>query len=274
MVSLRHVTSVLAAAAVLALAGGARADVPLLKDNYYEVGAAYSLGGYAFPLSHGDLGATGVRIYERNGFFGKALWTIFIGAAMALGQSNEVYLGSEYGPGYQIDYYREKTYEERAADEAARDQAMDAASSNEYQTDIQIFWPKDGLGQAKGYILSSYPFSFNLGSTSLDIGFQVARVEGPCRRDGAASDTTCHYSNFGMPLKWSIPLWSVAMLDFEADLNFLALGDDDERTVHSHPLKAELTLHPWERIFVRGGVSLPGFSTDDLGLHLEAGIRF
>lgn len=269
---LRHATA--AALAVAMLGSSARADIPILRDNYYEVGPAYSLGGYAFPLAHSDLGATGIRIYERNGYFGKALWTIMVAAAMAMGQSDTVYLGSEYGPGYRVDYYREKTYEERAADEQAREEAIDATSANEYQTDLQIFWPQEGLSKAKGFILSSYPFSWALGPTSLDFGLQVARVEGPCRRPGQASDITCRYSNFGMPIRFAVPLWDIGMFDIQFDLNFLAAMEDDEATSHAHPFRAELTLHPWERIFVRGGVTLPSFQTSELGLHLEAGVRF
>jgi len=274
MKRVRHVLSIITVAALVATTLPAHADLPLLRDNYYEVGPTYQLGGFAFGGR--DLGATGIRIYERNGFFGKAIWTIAIAAAMALGQSDSVYLGSEYGPGYRIDYYRAKTADELAADEAARDAAVEGAASNEYQTDLQIFVPQEGLGQAKGYIFSTYPFSWNLGeSMTIDLGFVFAGVTGPCGPGKNGGRGTCHYENIGMPLRVSFDLWDIALLDFQVDVNFLGLfGDEDPNMSYAHPVRAGLTFHPWQRLFVRGGVTVPSFDFDELGLQLEAGIRF
>lgn len=269
----RHVLSTLTLASLTAAAMPARADVPLLRDNYYEVGPTYQLGGFDFGGR--DLGATGIRIYERNGFFGKAIWTVAIAAAMALGQSDSVYLGSTYGPGYRIDYYRAKSSEELAADAAARDAAIQGAAENEYQTDLQIFWPQEGLGTAKGYIFSTYPFSWSFDPVTVDLGFVFADVVGQCGPERTSSNGKCRYENLGMPLRVSVDIASMALLDLQVDLNFYGLfGDEEENRSYAHPVRAGLTLHPWQRLYVRGGVTLPNFDFDELGFQLEAGIRF
>ena len=51
--------------------------------------------------------------------------TVIVAAAMAMGSSDREYMGSTHGPGYRIDYYRLKSAEEMAAEQRAREVAID-----------------------------------------------------------------------------------------------------------------------------------------------------
>lgn len=262
----------LAVTIVVAPVTAARADVPLLRDNYYELGPIYqtggvSLGGYSATLS-------GLHIQERNGFFGKALWTVLVATLMALGQTDREYLGSTYGPGYRIDYYRMKSPEELAADARARDAAIDGTAANDYQTDLYIIWPMEGLGDTRGYIFETYPFSFNLDAATFDIGFGFSHLRSKCGKDKNGGVGRCDSDGFTMPIRVGIDVASIAIIDLQLTLNFLAFGDDTSTTTYSHDLRAGVTLHPWQRLFVRGSVTVPDFDFDDMGIRLEAGLRF
>lgn len=267
----------------LAPARVAHAEVPLLRDNFYEIAPFYQSGGIS--LGGRDATVSGLHIQERNGFFSKALWTVVVATLMALGQSDTEYLGSEYGPGYQIDYYRYKTPEELAADEAARDQAVNDAASNEYQTDLYVFWPMDGVSDTSGYIFETYPFSDTWGPLTLEFGMSFSSMRGKCGPElgggsgqpsgpSVAGSGKCYSRSFAIPTRLYADIAGFALWDVQFDLNFLAFGDDGRRTTYDHGFRTGFTLHPWERLFVRGGVTIPDFDFDELGFQLEAGMRF
>ncbi len=251
----------------------ARAEVPLLRDSYYELAPFYQTGGIS--LGGHDATVTGLHIQERNGFFSKALWTVLVATLMALGQSDREYLGSEYGPGYRIDYYRLKSPEELAREEAAREATVDAAAANEYQTSLHLFFPVGGTGDTHGYLFETYPLSFNLGSAAaLEFGFGFSSVRSKCGPEMNGGVGTCRSRSISMPTRLLVDIASFALFEAQFDLNFMAFGDDGRVTTYDHGVRAGLALHPWQRVFVRGGVTIPDFDFDELGFQLEAGVRF
>jgi len=260
-------------ATTLLIGHGARAEVPLLRDTYYEVAPTYQSGGIS--LGGHSATATGLHLQERNGFLGKALWTAVVAITMALGASDAEYLGSTYGPGYQIDYYRMKSDAELAQDAADRDASVDAAAQNEYQTNIYIYWPDKGLGSdTAGYIFETYAFSFNFGPSALDFGLVFSNLRSPCGKDRGASGGKCGSESIGIPFRLTFDLARIATLETQLDINFLAFGDDTTRIAYDHGFKVGVSLHPWQRLFVRGGITIPDFDFDELGFQLEAGLRF
>jgi len=253
-----------------ASSGAAHAELPLLRDSYYEVAPFYQAGGGGF----GDSGVhlTGIHIYERNGFFGKVVWTALVATLMALGATDSEYLGSTYGPGYQIDYYRMKSDEELAADAAERDAVVDASAENDYQTDLRLYIPQDGISSARGYSFETYPFSWTVGDTSFDLGLAFSHITLPCPRDIGSGK--CRTETFAMPLRVTIELGQIAMLEAQLELNFLGLGSDEQRTKYPHNVRIGATLNATQRMFVRGNLVIPSFDFGDIGLQLEAGVRF
>ena len=267
-------TSIAALALALSLvaAPAARAEIPLLRDSFYEIAPFYQTGGLS--LGGHEATVSGLHIQERNGFFSKALWTVVVATLMALGQSDTEYLGSEYGPGYRIDYYRIKSPEELAAEEAQRDATVDAAAANEYQTNLYIFWPMDGLGDTGGYIFETYPFSMSFDALTLEFGLGFSSLRSRCGPELHGGTGACRSRSFSIPTRLNVDIASIALWDIQFDLNMLAFGDDGRATTYDHGFRTGLTLHPWERLFVRGGVTIPDFDFDELGFQLEAGLRF
>lgn len=259
--------------AATATVGPARAEVPLLRDSYYEVAPYYQTGGVSLGGHAAEI--TGVHITERNGFFSKALWTVLVATLMAFGGSDREYLGSEYGPGYRVDYYRLKSPEEMAREEAAREATVDAAAANEYQTDLKIFFPAgDDLGDTIGYVFETYPLSLNADAFTFDFGFGMSHVRSRCGPEMNGGTGRCSSNSLSIPMRASVDIAGVALLDMQLDLNFLAFGEDSRATTYDHGFRVGASLHPWQRVFVRGGVSIPDFDFDELGFSLEAGVRF
>ncbi len=266
-----------AALAAFVLAGSlvatpVRAEVPLLRDSYYEFAPYYQTGGVS--LGGHDAEITGIHIQERNGYFGKAIWTVLVATLMALGASDREYLGSDYGPGYRIDYYRMKSPEEMAYEEAQREATVDAAAANEYQTDLKVFFPVAGTGDTRGYIFETYPASFNAGRFTFDIGFGMTHIRSKCGPEMKGGVGRCGTDSISIPFRTSFDIAGIAILDLQFDMNFLAFDDDTRSTTYDHGFKLGATLHPWQRAFVRGGMSIPDFDFGELGFSLEAGVRF
>lgn len=250
----------------------AHAEVPLMRDSFYELAPFYQSGGVS--LGGHTATVSGLHIQERNGFFSKALWTVVVATLMALGQSDTEYLGSEYGPGYRIDYYRYKSPEELAAEEADREATVDAAAANEYQTNLYLFWPMEGLGDTSGVIFETYPLSMNFDALTLEFGLGFSSVRSRCGPEMNGGTGKCYSRSFSIPTRLNVDIAAIALWDIQFDMNFLAFGDDAPRTTYDHGFRTGLTLHPWERLFVRGGVTIPDFDFEELGFQLEAGVRF
>jgi hypothetical protein len=165
--------------ALLLAPAPARAQGFLLRDTLYEVSPMY-MGGYFFGHGKGTpdpalpMMLSGIRIHERNGIGGKLVAGTIVALALAMGSSNKEYMGSTYGRGYRIDYYRMKTPAELEAERRARAAAIDATLKNDYQMDLQIYFPIPGLTTARGFSWSLYPWSWAFGSRKsfiLELGF-------------------------------------------------------------------------------------------------------
>jgi hypothetical protein len=272
----------------------------LLRDTLFEVSPEYNYNNFVFPDAADKMQMVGLRIHERNGIAGRVFATAIVGIIMALGASDREYVGSEYGYGYRIDYYRMKSSEEMAQEAAAREEAIDATASNEYQFDLRFYVRDDrwgGYSNGEGFILTLFPWSWGDGGWVFEFGFQVAYVYG-LLKPGAPSDTPAdtggqpansntglpadsreqyQYTNVGMPFRLIVPILSPwVYLDNEWDVNFLWVFGKEEGKHDSYdaPFRSNLTLNLTERVFLRGGPSISAFSGDAIGYQAEAGIRF
>jgi hypothetical protein len=249
----------------------------LLGGTYYEVSPMYASGGIVFPGGNDPIKASGVHIYERNGLGGKFISTALVAIILAAGSSNTEYMGSTYGTDYRVDYYRVKSADELAAENAARERSVDAAAENEYQMDVQIYWPQDGYTTASGFSWSITPWVWgDPGSFLFELGFLWTRLHDdvcPTVADATMLER-CTYSNFGMPLKLTMPITPYFVADLQWDLNWLALASEERGLSHASPVRASLTLNPFERVFARAGAVASSFDTDKIGFVLEAGVRF
>lgn len=266
-----HASAIVLVMLLGSLDTAARAELPLLRDNYYEISPFYQVGGGGF--GDGGLKLTGVHIYERNGYFGKVAWMALTATLLALGATDRVHLGTEYGPGYRVDYYRMKSYEELASDERDRDAVMDATADNDYQTDLRLYIPTAGVSTATGFSFETYPLSWTFGSTSVDLGLAFAHLSMKCP-SGLAGSGRCRTAAFSMPLRVTIELGQIAQLEAQLELNFLAFGGNTQRLKHPHNVRIGALLNATQRMFVRGSLAIPSFDFGDIGLQLEAGVRF
>jgi hypothetical protein len=258
----------------------ARADsdgAALLGSTYYELSPIYASGGIAFPGGNEPIKASGVHLYERNGLGGKFISTVVVATILAAGSSNTEYMGSTYGSDYRVDYYRVKSPEELAAEDASRQQSINAAADNEYQMDVQIYWPQEGHTTATGFSWEITPWVWgNADSFLFELGFLWTRVRDdvcPSVADPAVLER-CLYSNFGMPLRFTVPMSRFLTFDLQWDLNWLALADDEHGLSHASPVRLQVTLNPFERVFARAGAVASSLDTGKIGYVLEAGVRF
>ena len=264
---------------VLASVTAARADAggALLGSSYYELSPMYANGGITFPGGNEPIKASGVHIYERNGIGGKIVATTFIAFLLAAGRSDTEYLGSTYGSDYRVDHYRVKSADEMAAEDRQRQASISQTAANEYQMDVQIYWPQDGYTTASGFSWALVPWSWgSADSFVVELGFLWTRLHDyVCHAEMAATvSERCVYSNFGSPLRVAVPVTPYAVLDLQWDLNWLALADDEHGVSHASPVRASLTLSPFERLFARGGVVASSLDPSKVGFVLEAGLRF
>jgi hypothetical protein len=260
--------------------GLAQADsdgAALLGSTYYELSPMYASGGITFPGGNDPIKASGVHLYERNGLGGKFISTVVVATILAAGSSNTEYMGSTYGTDYRVDYYRVKSADELAAEEASRQQSINAAADNEYQMDVQIYWPQEGYTTATGFSWAITPWVWGSPDSFLfELGFLWTRMRDdvcPTVADPALRER-CLYSNFGMPLRFTVPMSRFATVDLQWDLNWLALADDEHGLSHASPVRLQVTLNPFERIFARAGAVASSLDTGKIGYVLEAGVRF
>lgn len=274
----------------------------MLRDTMYEVSPEWSYNNFVFNNSSEKLSLTGIRIHERNGIAGKLLATAIVAVTLALGSSDREYLGSQYGYGYRVDYYRMKSSEEMAAEAAARSEAVDATADNMYQFDLRFYLKPDlgddGMANGEGFSMTLYPFSWSFGDDRdwvFEFGFQWTSIYGGLKDKhiaatpspgldgngnplpGDSGKREFNYTNVGMPFRFVIPFTSFLYLDNQWDVNFLWLfgADEGERSEYDAPFRTTLVLDLGSRFFLRGGACLSGFNFGrDLGYQAEAGFRF
>ncbi len=257
-----------------------------INERYYEIGPVFFEGGVGFPGDAGDpMRASGIRVYERNGLGGKIVATAIVATMLAMGRSDKEYLGSSYGYGYRVDYYRQKSASEMAAEDAARAAAVDATAKSEYQMDLQVFFPNgDAESTATGW---SWTLMFATivsdDKTSVfEIGMLWARIKDQgfvpfsdevMNVDGVDSERRL-YHNFGTPLRYVHHVKPFGWFDIQWDLNWLALAEDESGLSHNSPIRTSFTLNPLQgRFYLRGGAVFKGFTAEDLGYQVELGFR-
>lgn len=255
----------------------------MLRDSFYELSPEWSYNNFVFSNTNDKLSLTGIRIHERNGYGGKLLATVIVATMMALGSSDREYMGSYYGYGYRIDYYRMKSSEEMAAESEARAQAIDETASNDYQFDLRFYIRPDflkGQSNGDGFSLTLFPASWSFGEDRdwlFEFGFQWAWIWGELSDTSLGAKAEFEYLNIGMPLRFIVPITSFMYLDNQWDLNFLWMfgADEGRRDCYDAPFHTNLTFNIGERLFVRGGATLSGFELGkDLGYQAEVGFRF
>ena len=269
-----HPRSRLAAALALTVVAGpgltappASADVRL-DDSVIEVGATYGSAPGHFVGEHAALTTTSLHVRDRNGAFGKFIVGI-------LGSGHE-----EVDPVHH--HYQEKTWEylgitvvkdtitvdtpeEYAAHIAERDRREAAFRAfNGYTTELEIFMPEDGISVARGAAFGITAAVYGNSRVRFETGLHWSYVKGPVCGT-AAAPTTCASGFIGMPLRVTVSLGRVGLIDAAIGYNFrrkLEEGVHQNRT----PIDAGVTLNPIDRLYLRGhllsttqDVTHPGF---------------
>ena len=154
---------------------------PALTSLYYDLSAVYSQQGFGFP--EGGMTLTGLRFVERNSGLGKLTVYFVTQLFMALGEgvaaSSGRYVGSSYGPGYRVDYYRRYSQAELNDMRAARESAGDAMLSSNMSLDLQLYLPIEGRSTASGISVELTPITFEFSSSGqfgLEVGFSYTKL--------------------------------------------------------------------------------------------------
>lgn len=269
-----------------------------LADRFYEGGPFVGSGGFfAVPGLQTPVALGGVRVMENHGYLSK----LTIATLMAMGQSNNRYVGSTYSRDYKgntwrTDYYRPLT----AAERNANARAMNAAISAEYVMELAVYSPsltpgdRSTTSAAKGfeyYLGGEFPVGETTGKdlpTIMQIAFGMAHVTTdaffaaggvPGQPNSAEGQRrTLYYTNVGVMLRTFFPInaWAEAYVHW--DLNILTLfakgSTRDSGYVWTSPLRAGLNFNITDRAYIRGHGSINGFGSYALGWHGELGVRF
>lgn len=282
-----------------------------IADRYYEVSAVYGLEAY-------DVGGlkpfrlSGIHVSERNGVVGKMLVYVSTQLLLAVGQgaaqSQGKHVGTSYGPGYRVDYYRSYSSSEIADMNRARESAGESTLESEFQMDLQIFFPNEKLGTTtRGFRWEIAPLQFSTGvdkDSRIDLGFElgfawerlrdevtvpVAKGTGTNGRDFKARQM--HF--FGSPLRgllhtrfvnvmlewrlnWLNGLWASNKRVFDDYQKSLGDSEYEYASIRNSPINLRVSANPIDWVFVQATASLNRYrlSPDNLGYQLEAGLRF
>lgn len=121
---------------------------PALSSLYYDFSAVYSRQGFGF--AEGPMTLTGLRFVERNSGLGKMTVYFVTQLLMAFGEAAassglvQKHLGTEYGPGYRIDYYQRFSDAEVAAMRRSREATGDSMLSSNMSLDLETTFRKRG----------------------------------------------------------------------------------------------------------------------------------
>lgn len=268
---------------------------PALSSLYYDLSAVYSHQGFGFV--EGPMTLTGLRFIERNSGLGKMTVYFVTQLLLAFGEAAassglvQKHLGTEYGPGYRIDYYQRYSADEVAAMRRSREATGDSMLSSNMSLDLQLYLPVQGLSTASGISAEITPITFEFadsGEVGMEIGFAYTRLS-----DVVPGDTRLRtYDNLGVPIRF-MANWR--FIDFQLqwvpnffggfgfDQKFLEQnytksleGSPDKPIFYNNsPLSLSVSLHPLRWLFVRGTGSWNRyqFNLDSLGFSLEAGLR-
>ena len=276
--------------------------LPLTKP-YYEFNPVYASRSFGFP--EGRMALTGLHVNERNGALGKMLVYIFSQLALAAGEaaatSTGKHLGTEYGPGYRIDYYRNYTSQELADMRAAREAAGDDVLSSSFSLDFTYYLPVGGFGKAQGYSLEVTPltiafddeqeFGMEIAFSWSSFGDHLGPVSSTTGGSGPGVQLDRRYNNLGVPIRFMYSgrfvqatlQWVPNILSgfgFSGDAPDKKyqefLGNGPAVVYATSPLSLSVSVSPIRHLFVRatGTWERFQFRSDLLSYQLEAGLRF
>ncbi len=268
---------------------------PALTSMHYDLSAVYA--SHNFGFAEGGMRATGLRFTERNSGLGKM--TVYVvtqlflafGEAAAASGAVQKHVGTEYRPGYRIDYYQRFSADEVASMRAAREQAGEDVLSSNMSLDLQLYLPLPGRSTSSGISVELTPLTVQFtdsGQIGLELAFAYTKMTDIVNGDPTRLRA---YENLGMPLRlmanWqfvsAVLQWApnffggfgvnpgVMQKNYEKGLQ------PEAKTIfyNNSPLSLALSLHPLRNVFVRGTGywSQYRFDVSTLGFQLEAGLR-
>lgn len=268
---------------------------PALSSLYYDFSAVYSRQGFGF--AEGPMTLTGLRFVERNSGLGKMTVYFVTQLLMAFGEAAassglvQKHLGTEYGPGYRIDYYQRFSDAEVAAMRRSREATGDSMLSSNMSLDLQLYLPVKGLTTASGISAEITPVTIEFadsGEVGMEIAFAYTRLV-----DTVPGDTRLRtYDNLGLPIRF-MANWRFLAFQLQWTPNFFGGFGFDQKIVEQNylksldtsadkslyynnsPLSLTVSLHPLRWLFVRatGSWNRYQFNLDSVGFQLEAGLR-
>lgn len=268
---------------------------PALSSLHYDFSAVYSRQGFGF--AEGPMTLTGLRFVERNSGLGKMTTYVITQLFLAMGEAAassglvQKHLGTEYHPGYRIDYYQRFSADEVAAMRRSREAAGESMLSSNMSLDLQLYLPMPGLSTASGISAELTPLTFEFadsGEVGLEIAFAYTRLS-----DVVPGDTRVRtYDNLGVPIRF-MANWRFIAFQLQWVPNLLGGFGFDQDVVqakylasletpveqplfyNNSPLSLSVSLHPLRWIFLRatGSWNRYQFNLGSVGFQLEAGLR-
>lgn len=266
-----------------------------MTSLHYDLSAVYA--SHNFGFAEGGMRATGLRFTERNSGLGKMTMYVVtqllmsVGEAAAASGAVQKHVGTEFRPGYRIDYYQRFSADEVAAMRRSREQAGEDLLSSNMSLDLQLYLPVQGRSTSSGISIELTPLTVQFtdsGQVGMELAFAWTKLT-----DVVAGDPTRlrAYENLGMPLRFMINWQFVsAVLQWTPNFfggfgvnpgvmqkNYQKAFEADGKTIfyNNSPLSLALSLHPLRNVFVRGTGywTQYAFTASSLGFALEAGIR-
>ena len=200
------------------------------------------------------------------------------------------HLGTEYGPGYRIDYYQRYSADEVAAMRRSREAAGESMLSSNMSLDLQLYLPMPGISTASGISAELTPLTIEFadsGEVGMEIAFAYTRLT-----DVVPGDTRLRtYDNLGLPIRL-MANWRFLAFQLQWVPNFFGGFGFDPKVVQANylksldatdkpifynnsPLSLSVSLHPLRWVFLRatGSWNRYQFDVGSLGFQLEAGLR-
>jgi len=268
---------------------------PSLTSMHYDLSAVYA--SHNFGFAEGGIRATGLRFTERNSGLGKMTVYVVTQLLMSFGEAAagsgavQKHVGTEYRPGYRIDYYQRFSAEEVASMRRSREEAGEELLASNMSLDLQLYLPLQGRSTSSGLSVEITPLTVQFtdsGQVGMELAFAYTKIT-----DIVAGDPSRlrAYENLGVPLRFMIN-WQFVSAVLQWTPNFFGgfgvnpgvmrknyekglEGEGKTLFYNNSPLSLALSLHPLRNVFVRGTGywTQYAFTTSSLGFQLEAGIR-
>jgi hypothetical protein len=267
---------------------------PSLTSLEYDLSVVYQQ--QRFGYGEGPMTLTGVHFTERNSGLGKM--AMFFVTQLAAGMTEaaagsgllQKHLGTDYYPGYRVDYYQRFSESEVAQMRAAREESGRKLLASNMSLDLQLYAPLPGRSTSSGWSAEITPLTVEFtdsGQLGLEVAFAYTKLGEPL----VGESRWRTYESLGVPLRLMVN-WQFVQLQLQYTMNvFGGFGFDTrvadahyadsltqtgkDLTYHTSPLSLSVSLQPLRWVFVRGTGSWNRFRFDTgaLGFMLEAGVR-